>query len=205
MQKFLFSALWMILLLSACNQKAARLETIETTDRDGYIERYSRRTTDYAKEGLYVRTDPRGTKVEEAEYRNDTLNGRRTLYYETGDLQVVETYRMGLFDGAYEVYYPGGQVKLAGQYTANVMSGIWRGYYANGQLKEEVTFADNAENGPFTEYHPNGQLKAVGTYLNGDNEHGELKLYDENGQHEKTMLCDKGTCRTVWSSEKQED
>ena len=36
-------------------------------------------------------------------------------------------------------------------------------------------------------------------YLDGDNEHGELKLFDEQGVLTKKMNCDKGICRTSWT------
>lgn len=65
---------------------------------------------------------------------------------------------------------------------------------------EEVMFADNEENGPFTEYHKNGSLKAEGNYLNGDNEHGLLKLYNEEGELVRKMQCDSGICQTTWVS-----
>ncbi len=194
--------LTMLALLWANCQKVPQIETVEITTPEGYIERYERRLSDYAKEGLYQKIDPEGKLVEEATYRADTLHGQRILYYENKDTQVVESYRMGVFEGVYRVYYPGGRIKLAGQYTANEMTGLWRGFYENGTLKEEVTFEHNQENGPFTEYYANGQLKAQGSYLDGDNEHGELKLYDETGRHYRTMSCEKGICQTIWDATK---
>ena len=83
------------------------------------------------------------------------------------------------------------------------MNGPWLGYHENGQLKERVQFQDNDENGPFVEYHPNGNLAAEGTYKDGDNEDGELKIYDESGALLRTMLCDRGRCRTTWSAEQE--
>ncbi len=192
----------LIVLAYSCKSNSNRVETIENKDHDGYTERYQRRVSDYAKEGLYVKIDPQGKKVEEATYTSDTLHGWRILYYESGDTQVIENYRMGKFEGEYKIFYPDGQVKLTGRYVHNQMSGAWQGFYENGALKEVVTFERNQENGPFVEYYPNGKLKAEGTYLNGDYEHGELKLYDETGKHIKTMMCNKGVCQTTWEAEK---
>ncbi|MBK7872056.1 MAG: toxin-antitoxin system YwqK family antitoxin [Saprospiraceae bacterium] len=196
-----FVILYIFFIAFAC-KSSPKVETVEAKDNDGYTERYQRRKSDYAKEGLYVKTDPQGAKVEEAMYKSDTLDGWRIIYYETGDTQVLESYRQGLFEGAYRVYYPGGKTKLSGTYSNNEMNGLWKGFYENGALKEEVTFANNQENGPFVEYYPNGKLKAQGSYLDGDNEHGELKLYNEAGVHIKTMECDKGICKTIWEVEK---
>ena len=78
------------------------------------------------------------------------------------------------------------------------MQGWWYKYYPSGEIMEKVTFVDNQENGPFIEYHKNGQISVEGQYLDGDNEHGELKFFDEAGLHYRTMRCDSGLCRTIW-------
>jgi len=202
MSRILFFATLISLTASGCK---SNVETVENTDAAGYTERYERRKADYAKEGKYVKLDPRGKLLEEAQYTNDTLDGYRILYYESGDTQIVEKYDMGTFSGFYKVFHPNGQKKLVGQYQNDKMTGKWRAYYENGQLKEVVTFRNNNENGPFVEYYPNGNLKAEGTYLNGDFEHGELKLYDENGNHSKTMMCNRGKCETTWQAENSKD
>ena len=124
------------------------------------------------------------------------------MYHANGDTLLVETYANGAFEGAYRQYYENGILQLQGQFVNNMATGEWRQYYDSGELMEIVTFAENAENGPFSEYFPNGNLKAEGAYLNGDNEHGELKLYNEQGVLVRKMDCDEGVCRTVWSAEK---
>lgn len=123
------------------------------------------------------------------------------MYNEKGDTQIVENYKEGAFEGVYKAFHENGKVKLAGQYVNNEMTGTWKGFYENGALKEEVQFKDNAENGPFVEYYENSKLKAEGAYLDGDYEHGELKLYNENGELTRRMQCDKGICKTVWQAE----
>lgn len=175
----------------------ADLEQVEKTDPYGNTERYTRRQSDYAKEGRYELISPEGHTLETAAYRNDTLHGTRVLYYETGDTQIVEQYVAGRFAGPYRAFYPDGELELEGQYIANAMEGIWKRYYENGQVMEEVQFQDNAENGPFKEYYENGNLKAEGYYKDGDNEHGMLKLYNEQGELDKLMNCQHGVCRTV--------
>jgi len=186
------------------NEKAgesANIETIEATTDDGFVERFSRRKSDFARQGLYYKLNPAGQTVEVAQYENDTLHGTRALFYETGDTLLIEHYQKGSFEGNYRAFYPGGKLELEGNYVANTMEGKWNAYYENGQLKEIVTFSDNEENGPFIEYHPNGNLKAEGYYKGGDKEDGLLKLYDETGKLVKTMDCNSGICRTVWKAD----
>ena len=59
-------------------------------------------------------------------------------------------------------------------------------------------FVNNDENGPFREYYKNGNIKAEGTYINGPNEQGELKEYNEDGELIKIMSCTNGICNTIW-------
>ncbi len=99
---------------------------------------------------------------------------------------------------------PGGELRNQGQYVDNMMAGLWYRYYPNGQAAEAVTFSGNEEEGPFWEWHENGQLKAEGNYKPGGREEGPLRLYDEQGELARVMLCTTGICRTVWTSESSE-
>ena len=184
---------------AACSSSA--LEEVEQTTAYGYIEKFSRNKDDFAKQGRYERLTEKGQLVEEAFFTNDTLNGIRILYSEKGDTQVVESYKMGVFDGPFRSFNEDGSLSQVGNYVNNEMKGSWEKYYANGQLMEVVQFENNNENGPFIEYYENGNLKAEGAYLGGDNEHGELKLYDESGQLIRKMNCENGICRTFWKAE----
>ncbi len=150
--------------------------------------------------GPYLRYSATDTLLEEARFVDGTLQGERKLYYPNGTIQIVEHYEGGLFHGLYQTYYPNGTLKLEGEYVNNKMEGIWKGYYETGELFEEVTFEDNLENGPFTEYFKSGVVEVKGTYLDGDNEDGELLFYDEEGELIKSMNCDRGLCRTTWTA-----
>ena len=178
------------------------VETIRITDDAGrVVETYERDKETRLRQGLYRNYDERGNLREEANYVNDTLNGSRRMYYADGQLQIEEQYAMGNFIGSYRTYYDNGQVEQEGTYIGNEMTGPWKRYYRNGQLMESVEFRANLEQGPFVEYYENGNLKAEGAYADGDNEDGELKLYDEAGQLERRMNCEMGVCRTVWKAE----
>jgi antitoxin component YwqK of YwqJK toxin-antitoxin module len=193
-----FLPLALLLFSASCSQP--RTEAVERTDEYGYIEKFERRLEDFAKEGSYRKLKADGTLVEEAQYRHDTLDGSRILYYDNGDTSIVENYRSGQFDGPYRRYHENGQLQQAGQYAHNELVGEWTSYYDNGQIREIVQFKNNLENGPFIEYYPNGKLKAEGQYLDGDNEHGELKLYNESGTLIRTMKCERGRCQTTWAA-----
>ncbi len=191
-------------LFIACS---SNLETVETKNEFGYTIKYTRSKTDYAKQGKYVSLFPNGTPYEEASYENDVLHGERKLYYENGNVEVIENYNMGNFTSPYKSFYEDGTLKQEGAYDNNVATGQWKKYYANGQLMENVTLVENEENGPFEEFYENGNKKAVGTYngfdtdMNRPREHGLLSLYNEEGTLIKKMNCDMGVCRTIWTLE----
>ncbi|MBK7810557.1 MAG: toxin-antitoxin system YwqK family antitoxin [Saprospiraceae bacterium] len=150
--------------------------------------------------GFYEKFDSQGVIYESAHYKNHQLNGERTIY-ENGFLYAIETYENNQFQGPYRLYFPNGKIKLEAKYENNIMKGELKSFYEDGSLKEIVQMAENEENGPFKEFYHNGLLKAEGSYKNGPNEHGELKLYDSTGVHIKTMICEDGICHTQWSKE----
>lgn len=200
MRFFIFSS-FAILLLAACSN----FETIENKDERGkVIERYTINKKTKKKEGEYTAFFPSGAKLEESQYLNDSLNGERKLFYENGQVDQIFHHANGMFEGKYQKFNEQGKLTNEGQYVNNVASGIWKRWYDSGQLMEEVSISDNMENGPFKEYYENGKIKAEGSYLDGENENGELKMYDENGELQKKMYCEYGVCFNAWTKEKGE-
>ncbi len=196
-----FSFIVSLLILAACSG----LKTMEEKNDAGILtKRYTINKKTQQKEGNYMEYDNEGKLIEEAIFEADILNGTRKLFYESGDIQYVETYVNGKYHGLFQAFHANGQVQLEGKYEDNQMQGEWVGYYDNGQVKERVQFKDNNENGAFIEYYETGKLKAKGTYLDGDNEDGELLMYDEHGELQRKMDCDRGRCSTIWKREEGE-
>lgn len=186
-----------LMALFACTSDT---ETVEVRNFDtGLVELFERSRKTGLRQGFYRLTDRHGVLLEESEYRDDVLHGARRLYDETGRLVAEETHAGGKYHGRYRSFYPDGRVDSEGQYENNEMTGIWKRYYPDGQVMEEVTFVQNLENGPFLEFYPNGQRKAEGRYLDGDNEHGELLEYNEQGVLVARKQCERGICKTLWS------
>jgi antitoxin component YwqK of YwqJK toxin-antitoxin module len=155
---------------------------------------------DSTKNGTYMAYYSDGNLKESALYVNGNLDGERLLYLPSGVLEISENYADGQMNGDYTVYHENGKPNLILNYIAGQVQGTGKKYFENGQLEELVQFVDNEENGPFQEFYENGQVHWEGQYLNGDNEFGELKEYDEQGQLIKKMLCDSSAvCRTIWT------
>jgi len=178
---------------SSCGQ--AVIQRTETGEY--YTEKYSLRKKDQVKHGPYQKFTLDGTLLEEGTYVDGQLHGELKKYI-AGKIASIETMEMGVYQGLYQSFYPDGGVNSVGIYEQDKMVGVWKRYYKNGQLMEEVSFEGNLENGPFKEYYENGNIKAEGTYRNGDFEHGELLLYNEQGELIRKMDCKEGICRTTW-------
>ena len=142
---------------------------------------------------------------EQSEYNHGQLNGQRILYYPNQIPEIIEQYRNDTISDTLKVFYPNGQIKRRVPYQSGVRVGVLESFYPAGEIKERVSFENNLENGPFEEFYKNGFTKWKGTYLNGENEFGELLHFDSTGSMIRKMICDSlAICRTVWSTE-QED
>lgn len=199
------NTIWLFLILPFLIACSSKTKTIEVQNDAGLvIERYVQNVETKQKEGKAELFDNNGQLLETAFYENGRLHGQRTLYHVSGEIQAVEPYENGVFKGDFQAFYENKQLELAGKYVNGQMDGEWKRYYDSGELMEIVTFVKNEENGPFVEYYKNGNKKAAGVYLEGDNEHGELKLFDEQGELIKKMNCNKGLCLTSWTKEANE-
>ena len=180
------------------------LKRIQVHNDDGVLEQEYTIDIDSLKQGLLTTYYSNGIDVfEKAEYLDDRLHGTRTLYYDSGQPEIVEYYLQDILTDTLYLYYENGVMKMKSYFEMGVHTGINTSYYETGQIKEEVLFAENMEQGSFTEYHESGERSWEGQYLNGDNEFGELTQYDDKGVMIKKMICDSlGICATVWTVEK---
>ncbi len=190
-----------ILFIYSCG-KGNGIETHEVFSEEGTLtERYERRTSDYAKQGLYEAFYDDGiTVMESINYENDTMDGLLIRFNEKGDTASVATIEKGVYQGEFREYFPEGGIMQKFDYVDGKMTGWLYGYHETGVLKEKVMFADNNENGPFTEYYANGNKSFEGNYLNGK-EQGELSEYNENGELIRKANCENGVCLTTWKKE----
>lgn len=190
----------MLFLSSGCKEKL--IETIETRDEDGRVERYERNKKDLSREGLYQKLSADGKLLEEAHYHLNLLEGERRYFYPDGKVESIETYKNGQIHGKYRKFYEDGTLNIEQDYVDGAMQGLSIRYYPNGKIQEKVTMKENEENGPFQEFYENGNLQAEGSYAPvGEEsalEQGELKEYDESGQLIRIADCINGRCSTRW-------
>ncbi len=205
MKRILFPVFLAILFFSCSD-----IETVEVKEGNVVIESYTRNKTDFAKQGTYKRYSIEGILLEKSEYKNNQLHGTQEFYYPNGQVQELVNYKNGVHDGEFKSFFEDGKVSQEATYVAGAWEGELKGYFSNGKIKEVLLFEKGKEMGSFKEYHENGNLKTEGTYNGTDPdtdfalEHGELKKYDENGEHYQTMNCNNGRCTTTWKKESVE-
>jgi antitoxin component YwqK of YwqJK toxin-antitoxin module len=196
----IFSLAMILLFQFSCKENL--IETVESHDDEGRLERYQRNKKDFAKEGVYQKLSADGKLLEEAHYHQNLLEGERKYYYPGGSVESIETYKAGQYQGKYRKFYENGTPRIEQEYVDGALQGLSIKYYPNGAVEERVTMKDNEENGPFQEYYDNGNLKTEGSYAPFESEsaleQGELKEYDENGQVVRIADCVNGRCTTRW-------
>ncbi len=174
---------------------------VEVKDEEGNLLEKYQVDKEGTRNGIYE-SYYNGKLVSKANYKEGIESGKRVIFYENGNPEIEENYKNGALEGEYKVFYETGELKLISYYQNNTIQGQVKKYYASGQLMEDVLFVDNEENGPFIEYWENGNLKWEGTYKDGDNEFGELKKYNEQGEVIRKLMCDSlAVCRTFWTIE----
>ena len=215
--KFLFQIqfLSVILMFIACN--TSNTEKIEIKNEAGQvIEVFEITSEDGKKNGIRkVFDEEDGSLIWEENYKNDVLDGKRTVFYKNGQPQEVENYVDSVLVGEVISYNAAGKVSAKTPYVnkngSSVLNGMIERYYSNGQLMEKVTIIDNKFNGAFEEYYENGKLKAKGSYVEDrfdePAEVGIVETYDSTGTLLRKLDCtfdeENGfsTCKTIWTKE----
>ena len=79
--------------------------------------------------------------------------------------------------------YPGTN-SIKEEYTINDKGerhGIAKEYYRNGNLEFIITYKNGIIHGLVKGYHENGKLRTESNFINGEEERGSTKMYDEKG------------------------
>jgi len=186
-------------LLSLCFI-ACQSNIVNVKDDQGNVVETFQILPDSTKNGPYTAYYASGQLKQKATYENGIMVGENIFYHLNGQPEIKETYKNGVLDGQYYSYFENGQIEISAPYQNGNMNGTLKSYYENGTIKEVVEIVDGNENGPFKEYYENGKIHWEGQFLNGDNEFGLLKEFDENGSLIKKMMCDsQAVCRTIWT------
>ena len=119
---FRFGALFLLVFQTFCSQN--QLETTETKNDRGQLERWQQRKGSTVKEGLYQRFSPEGILLEEAHYLADSLEGERKYFSATGSLETIERYQRNKMHGKFQSFYEDGQLKIEQDFVNERSLGI---------------------------------------------------------------------------------
>ena len=100
-------------------------------------------------------------------FKDGILNGPRKGWHINGQLRQEGTFEDGKIIGFRRVWYDNGQLRDEGNYKNGKLDGIRKGWWDNGQLKHEYTYNQNKFDGPFRKYTKDGKLEEEKKYKDG--------------------------------------
>ena len=68
------------------------------------------------------------------------ITGELLLYYETGEIQQLQTFKDGILNGPRKGWHTNGQLRQEGAYDNGKIIGYRKVWYDNGQLRAEGTY-----------------------------------------------------------------
>jgi antitoxin component YwqK of YwqJK toxin-antitoxin module len=74
-----------------------------------------------------------------------TLNGKPytgscSTHYKTGELNSIQTYKLGIDHGKWTFYYKNGNLETEGTFDMGKRVGLWKYYYENGQVYKKNNY-----------------------------------------------------------------
>ena len=100
-------------------------------------------------------------------FKDGILNGPRKGWHINGQLRQEGTFEDGKIIGFRRVWYDNGQLRDEGNYKNGKLDGIRKGWWDNGQLKHEYTYNQNKFDGPSRKYTKDGKLEEEKIYKDG--------------------------------------
>lgn len=127
----------------------------------------------------------KGKLVSEGNVIAKKREGKWKFYHKNNEnLMMVETYRNDSLDGLKSIYFPNGKIAEKQNYQNGIKDGKNVMYSENGTLLQEYIYKNGKLDGPSKVYDGKGILSSEGAYKNGLR-HGVWKFY-KNGKVDKT-------------------
>ncbi|MFN5147592.1 MAG: toxin-antitoxin system YwqK family antitoxin [Flavobacteriia bacterium] len=106
------------------------------------------------KDSIWLNFGPSGRLSNSETYKNDQLNGKKTVYFVPEDpnekaqvISAVFYYTDGKLNGDYTEYFPNGAVMEKGKYELNRKIGIWERYHASGKKMMQERYRNGLRHG----------------------------------------------------------
>lgn len=139
------------------------------------------------KDSVWTHYSPNGRLSFRETYKNDILNGIRTVYYVTGvpdDVTVImseQTFVNGRLNGPTKEYFPDGVKKLEGNYKEGRFEGVVKRYHPGGEIHILERWKDGDKHGWWVTYDAMGKEMGKRYFWKGETLEGdELKKHLQN-------------------------
>jgi len=119
------------------------------------------------------------------------ITGELLFYYETGEIQQLQTFKDGIFNGPRKGWHINGQLRQEGTFEDGKIIGFRRVWYDNGQLRDEGNYKNGKLDGIRKGWWDNGQLKHEYTY-NQNTFDGPIRKYTKDGKLEEEKIYKDG-------------
>ena len=136
--------------------------------------------TNMLKDSVWMNYAPSGRLSTVEKYKNDTLNGKMTIYYLPEDLYnknlmiCSETnYKNGKYDGERIEYFESGLIKTKGTYINNIKNGVFITNHTNGKVMNLERYKMGIRHGWCTVSDENGHETSKSYYYNGEHLEGK--------------------------------
>ena len=111
-----------------------------------------------------------GESWSEIRFEDGVPQGEWKTWYESGQLESLQTYVDGVRNGPIRRWHENGRQLLEGTYLHGQKHGAWTSWYSNGTIERRREFRAGVPEGYWFQNHRNGVLRTACTY-----EHGEAR------------------------------
>jgi antitoxin component YwqK of YwqJK toxin-antitoxin module len=131
--------------------------------------------------GTSIDVFPDRSKMQEIEWVNGLLHGKKTEFFKGGVLvRAMITFREGKRNGPFIFYHSNGKISLRGKYVNDELDSTVNAFYENGNNKYIHNFNMGVQVGELVTFYKNGNVEQKVTLLN-QKPHGKMMSYYEAG------------------------
>lgn len=135
---------------------------------------------DLKKDSIWLNFGPSGKLSTAETFKNDLLNGKRTVYYVSDDpndksqkVMEVSNYTDGLLHGESIQYFDNGTLREKGTYVKGKKEGVWERYHASGVKMVQERYKNGQKHGWCYAYSEAGKELGKVYYYNGQHLEGK--------------------------------
>lgn len=99
-----------------------------------------------------------GSPCCETIYVDGVKNGAGRMFYRSGKVYAVETWKDGLLDGPTTLYWESGVIQAELPYRAGQLDGLAKEYFESGRIEAELTWVAGKREGVCTLYDEAGNV-----------------------------------------------